>query len=99
MKRRIALLAIIVVSILAFVPQTYAQTSTGYHTASGLVAGYLEFEEQYPDLVSHEIIGTTVYSNSIYLFKIGNPEGARVMVQACIHGNEQAASETLYRTV
>ena len=99
MKRGIALLAIVVVSILAFVPQTYAQTSTGYHTASGLIADYLEFEEQHPDLVSHEIIGTTVYSNSIYLFKIGNPEGAKVMLQACIHGNEQAASETLYWTV
>ena len=101
MKGRYCLIVVSFFLLLVLVPTSYArpQASPDYHTSSELIVHYLEFEEQYPDFVSHEVVGSTSFSNSIYLFKIGNPDGSRIMVQASIHGNEQASSETLYWTV
>ena len=54
------------------------------------------FAQQYPSLVTFEVIGKSVGGKDILLFKIGNPNGARVMWDAYIHGGEDYGSEMMY---
>lgn len=69
---------------------------TDYRTATQLINDLIQTESDNPSLVSHEVVGTTVLGKNIYLFKIGNPQGGKVLVDASIHGNERATSETVY---
>jgi len=45
---------------------------------------------------AYETVGKTVENRDIILFKIGNPNGGRLLIDASIHGNEYATSEILY---
>jgi hypothetical protein len=68
----------------------------GYRTRDELISDLIAFETTYPGSISHESIGTTVLNQTIYLFKIGNASGAKVWVDASIHGVEYGTSELLY---
>jgi len=63
-----------------------------YHTRSELIGEFLSLENQHPTRMSHEIIGQTVEGRNLYLFKIGNPHGGRVLYSAT-HGNELCGPE------
>jgi len=68
----------------------------GYRTRDELINDFIAFETTFPGLIFHESIGTTVLNQPIYLFKIGNTSGAKVWVDASIHGIEYGTSELLY---
>jgi len=67
-----------------------------YHSREELIDLFLELESRYPIFVSHELFGKTYEDRDIYIFKIGNPFGGRVMFDGSCHGNERATSEALY---
>lgn len=76
----------------------FAET-TDYRTRDQVITDFLAFETTYPNLITHEIIGKSVEQQDIYLFKIGNASGGIVFIDASIHGNEHATTETLYYVV
>jgi predicted deacylase len=45
--------------------------------------------------VTHEVFGKTTLGKEMYVFKIGNPSGGRILIDACIHGDERVAAEIL----
>ena len=56
---------------------------------------YLAREKSFPSLVSHEIFGKTTLGKEMIVFKVGNPDGGRILIDACIHGDERVAAEIL----
>ena len=66
-----------------------------YHSRDQLVEEYFSREKSFPSLVSHEIFGKTTLGKEMYVFKIGNPDGGRILIDACIHGEERVAAEIL----
>lgn len=65
-----------------------------YHAnLSAVIDDFLSLEAKYPRLVSHEIIGVSWEGRDIYLFKIGNPHGGRVLLNGTTHGGEWTGTE------
>lgn len=56
---------------------------------------YFSREKSFPSLVSHETFGKTTLGKEMHVFKIGNPDGGRILIDACIHGDERVAAEIL----
>ena len=56
---------------------------------------YFAREKSFPSLVSHETFGKTALGKEVYIFKIGNPSGGRILIDACFHGDERVAAEIL----
>jgi hypothetical protein len=52
---------------------------------------------EFPTLVTHESIGQTVNGQDIWMYKIGNPEGGKVMFDGAMHGNEVTGSELCWQ--
>jgi len=50
----------------------------------------------YPAHASYESIGRTYEGRDIWIFKIGNPNGGRVLWDGCLHGWEDQGSEIEY---
>ncbi|MEM3701024.1 MAG: M14 family zinc carboxypeptidase [Candidatus Bathyarchaeia archaeon] len=67
-----------------------------YRDYNTLIKLFKDFAETYPSLVSYEIVGKTVQNNDIIMFKFGNPNGGRILVDGAIHGAENLGSELLY---
>jgi len=66
-----------------------------YHSQGQLIEEYFSREGSFPSLVSHEAFGKTTLGKEMYVFKIGNPSGGRILIDACIHGDERVAAEIL----
>lgn len=49
-----------------------------------------------PSLMSSQRIGYTVNGFTLKVYKIGNPNGGKVLIDGCIHGKSWAASELLW---
>lgn len=55
--------------------------------------------DSYPELGSYESIGKSIKGNDIWLFKFGNPNGGRVMIDSQGHGSEDCGNEIGYTFV
>lgn len=66
-----------------------------YHSRDQLMEEYFSRERSFPSLVSHEAFGKTTLGKEMYVFKIGNPGGGRILIDACFHGDERVAAEIL----
>jgi hypothetical protein len=65
-----------------------------YHAnLEAVIQDFLDLESKYPRKVSHETIGKSWEGRDIYLFKIGNPYGSRVMFIGTTHGGEWVGTE------
>ena len=97
MKYRILtlVLTIYVVALFSSHPATYALIND-YRTANQLISDFMAFESEYPSFIDHVVIGYTVQENPIYMFRIGNRYGGKVLVDGSIHGAEYSTSEVLY---
>ena len=69
---------------------------TAYRDYNTLIELFKNLAETYPSLVSYETVGKTVQKRDIMLFKIGNPQGGRILIDGAIHGAENLGSELLY---
>lgn len=66
----------------------------GYHAnLEAVIKDFLDLEAKYPAKVSHETIGKSWEGRDIYLFKIGNPYGSRIMFIGTTHGGEWVGTE------
>jgi predicted deacylase len=74
-------------------PFVHAAANSDYTT---FMDTFKSLANTYPALVSYETVGETVDNNDIIMFKIGNPEGGRVLFDGAIHGLEIGGSEILY---
>ena len=91
------LIGIIFLIIVSLHPQVVSSAlPSSYRNATTLINDAINFESQYPSLISHSQIGATVKGTPIYVFKIGNPDGGKVLIDASIHGNENAGSEVVW---
>lgn len=69
---------------------------SSYRNSTTLINDTLSWESQYPSLISHQQIGATVNGKPLYVFKIGNPNGGKVIIDAAIHGSENVGSEAVW---
>jgi len=93
MKTKLVCLIVFLV-IINVTKNVYSENPTTYRDATTLINDIIGFESIYP--ISHEEIGRTVNNKPIYVFKIGNPNGGKVLIEATLHGPEYANSEVLY---
>ena len=76
-----------------------ARDGTGgkaFHTHNSLINMFKTLFDQYPGYASYESIGKTYEGRDIVLFKIGNPNGGKVLWDGAVHGWEDVGSEVEY---
>ena len=59
------------------------------------MAAYMSLAQAHPQQMTYEAVGKTVQGRDIILFRIGNPNGGRVLFDGAIHGTEAIGSELL----
>ena len=62
-----------------------------------MIAQWKGLCDAHPAWASYESIGKSVQGRDIWLFKIGNPNGGRVMYDGEGHGPEDTGTESLYK--
>lgn len=85
-------------SALVLTSANFVQTVSAayYRDYKTFIDAFKSLANSYPSLVSYNIVGKTVLGNEIIMFKIGNPNGGKVLVDGAIHGTEALGSELLY---
>ena len=74
-------------------PSTLAEgNKLSYHTIPQIYSDLTALETRFPTKITHESIGKTVGGKDILLWKIGNPDGGRVMFSN-VHSNEKTGTE------
>lgn len=81
--------------LVSSIPHVGAPSPT-YHTHEVLVDKFKALCDKYPTHASYESIGRTYEGKEIWIFKIGNPNGGRVLWDGCLHGWEDQGSEIEY---
>lgn len=59
------------------------------------MAAYMSLAQAHPQQMTYEAVGKTVQGRDIVMFRIGNPNGGRVLFDGAIHGTEAIGSELL----
>jgi hypothetical protein len=100
-KKGRILVLVFVLSTLMFPVPVQAESNTRppktvYHSRSAVIQMYKDLCDAHPKYASYEVIGQSYLDRDIYLFKIGNPEGGRVMIDGACHGTEDAGTEISY---
>jgi len=67
-----------------------------YKTRDELLTAFEALPVSFPSDVYRFQIGTTWQGRPIYVYRIGNPSGARILFVATVHGREILGSELLY---
>lgn len=68
-----------------------------YTPKDQMIAQWKALCDAHPAWASYESIGKSVQCRDIWLFKIGNPTGGKVMYDGEAHGPEDSGTETLYK--
>lgn len=80
-------------SVISTIPLAQAGPFRDYST---FIAAFKKFVDAYPTLATYETIGKTVENRDIIMFKIGNPDGGRVLFDGAMHGWESLGGEVLF---
>ena len=76
------------------------QTSLALYTYEDMVQDIDELVNDHPDILSKEIIGTSVDGRNIYALTLGNPDAQKhIMLQASIHGREYMNTQLVMRLI
>jgi hypothetical protein len=67
-----------------------------FHEKDELIGMFKELCDAYPEYASYASIGKTYEGRDIWIFRIGNPDGGRVLWDGQLHGNEDKGSEIIY---
>ena len=92
-KFAVAFFSLIFFFVLVVNPAFSAPT---FHTHEQLISMFTSLCDGYPSAASYDAIGETWENKEILIFKIGNPEGGRVMWISAVHGWEDLGSEVQY---
>jgi len=84
-------LVVILASTFILVPPVFAP----YRDYQYLMADFMALADSFPTLVTYETIGKTILNKDIIMFKIGNPNGGKVLFDGAMHGIENLGSELL----
>jgi uncharacterized repeat protein (TIGR02543 family) len=95
--RRVSAYLLLVLCLLPAVP-AIAQTDP-YRTQEAILEDFFTLQSSYPAMLTSEVIGATVEGQDIYLFRLGNPAGVPVFIEAALHGHEYITTEALYYCV
>ncbi|MBS7633196.1 hypothetical protein KEJ15_06225 [Candidatus Bathyarchaeota archaeon] len=87
----VILAALMVVSLIHVLP-----VFAPYRDYEPLIEDFMELVSIFPDMITYEVIGKTVQNNDILMFKIGNPDGGKVLFDGAMHGGETLGPELLY---
>jgi len=97
MRRMLVL--VLVLSMLMFPVPVQAESrspGTVYHPKSTVIEMYKDLCDSHEAFASYEVIGKSLEGRDIWLFKVGNPNGGRVMIDGSTHGSEDAGTELSY---
>ena len=92
--RHLFLLITILFPVVFLSETTYA--AYPYRNYDSLITAFKDLAGSHPQLMSYEVVGKSVLGRDILMFRIGNPNGGRVLFDGAMHGNEAAGSELLY---
>lgn len=88
---------ILVASLVSVIPtEVYCDISDPYHRKDELIEMFKTLCDAYPEYTSYESVGKTYEGRDIWIFKIGNPDGGRILWDGQLHGNEDKGSEIIY---
>lgn len=92
------LLVLLIVAFLfpIFLNQASATLPQGYRDLDTLLQDFFNLMNQYPGLMTYESIGKSYQGRDIPLFKIGNPNGGKVLFVVTTDGDEVEGSEVAY---
>jgi len=92
------LLFLLIVAFLSpvFSSQASAAVPQGYRDLGTLLQDFFNLVNQYPGLITYESIGKSYQGRDIPLFKIGNPNGGKVLFVVTTDGDEVEGSEVAY---
>ncbi len=76
-----------------------AKASPPYTNKTDMIAQWKALFDAHSDVCNYEVVGKSILGNDIYLFKVGNPSGGKVMFDGETHGNEDGGTELEYRFV
>jgi len=97
MKRKLSYLLVTLISVAIFFPLVNAdQNINTFREKDELIQKFIGMCQKYPEYASYESIGKTYEGRDIWIFKIGNPHGGRVMWDGSMHGWEDMGSELIY---
>ena len=94
--RKIEIFFVLFIIVCLLFSQVFLVGARSDRSYNDLVGAFMDLEDDYPEYVSHESVGLTVEGRNIWMFKIGNPSGERVLFDGAIHGWENVGSEVLY---
>jgi hypothetical protein len=92
MKKKIVFAAIIVAMLFAAVQVAYAN----YENKQTLIERFKQLCDKHPTYASYASIGKSTLGNTIWIFRIGNTNGPRILWDAQMHGTEDLGSEVEY---
>jgi hypothetical protein len=89
--------AIMVLATLIFIVinPVYSDIWDPFHSKEEKINLWMQLWDSCSD-ASYECIGKTYNGKEIWLFKIGNPEGNKILWDGEMHGNEDKGSEVMY---
>ena len=93
-KTLVSVLTVLLISVVVFAPKT-VYCDSPWHSKEWHISYFKDLCDAHPSLASYESVGKTYEGRDIMMFKIGNPDGARVLWDAQLHGNEHYTSEIL----
>lgn len=67
-----------------------------FHSKEEMISMFKELCDDHPQYTSYESVGKTYEGREILMFRIGNPEGGKVLWDGQMHGSEDKGSETIY---
>lgn len=75
-------------------PDSYkiSKSTPGYLSYQGVVNQMKLWNQEAPEITELGIYGRSTKGHDIYYLRIGNKTGPKVMITACIHGNEKIAN-------
>ena len=89
--------AILLSSLLILSSVPVSLSAGGYwHQHDVLISMFKTLIDGHPNQASYELAGKTYQNRDVYLFKLGNPNGGKVMWIAALHGWEDMGSEIQY---
>ena len=96
-KKTLIIVILAAVCFTAMFPCTGNSAEVQYPmTVSQVNKVFLDLEAKYPSLIEHDVIWNfSTGSKPLYIFKIGNLDGKKVMFDGACHGNEISATGVL----
>ncbi len=92
-KRAIGVAILCILTMIVIVaPVAYAN----YDLKTDIITKYKTLCNNYPRCASYVSVGKSVLGRDIWLFRVGNSSGGRILWDAQMHGTEDAGSETGY---